>query len=51
MKFPKILTLSLLFLTHIALFSQSKEGYWDQIRTTNQTFSIKAGESKIIKSL
>lgn len=50
MKCPKILTLSLLFLSHIALFSQSKEGYWDQIRTTNQTFSIKAGESKIIKS-
>jgi tetratricopeptide (TPR) repeat protein len=31
-------------------FSQSKEGYWDNIRTTNETFELKTSEKKIIKS-
>lgn len=30
--------------------SQTKDGYWDNIRTTNQTFTLKAGEVKIINS-
>jgi tetratricopeptide (TPR) repeat protein len=30
--------------------SQTKDGYWDNIRTTNQTFTLKTGEIKIINS-
>ncbi len=30
--------------------AQSKEGYWDNIRTTNETISLRAGEKKVIKT-
>ena len=30
--------------------AQSKEGYWDNIRTTNETINLRAGEKKVIKS-
>ena len=30
--------------------AQSKDGYWDNIRTTNETIILKAGEKKFIKS-
>jgi len=30
--------------------AQSKEGYWDNIRTTNETISLRAGEKKVVKS-
>ncbi len=30
--------------------AQSKDGYWDNIRTTNETISLRAGEKKVIKS-
>ncbi len=29
---------------------QSKEGYWDNIRTTNETIILRAGEKKVIKT-
>lgn len=32
------------------LFSQSKEGYWDNIRTTNETFTLKSNQKKFIKT-
>ena len=32
------------------LFSQSTDGYWDNIRTTNETITLKAGERKFIKT-
>jgi hypothetical protein len=31
-------------------FAQNPSGYWDNIRTTNETISLKAGEKKYIKS-
>lgn len=31
-------------------FAQSKEGYWDEVRMTNETISIKSNEKKIIKT-
>ena len=30
--------------------AQSKEGYWDNVRTTNETLTLKAGAKKYIKS-
>ena len=30
--------------------AQSKDGYWDNIRTTNETIILKAGEKKVIKT-
>lgn len=30
--------------------AQSKDGYWDNIRTTNETISLKAGEKKVVKT-
>lgn len=30
--------------------AQSKEGYWDNIRTTNEAISLRAGEKKVIKT-
>lgn len=45
--FPKII----FFLLIAPLtFSQSNEGYWDTIRTTTETISLRAGEKKYIKS-
>lgn len=46
MKLIKIL----LFLVPIALYSQSREGYWDNIRTTNEIVSVKSSERKLIKT-
>jgi tetratricopeptide (TPR) repeat protein len=40
----------LLFLLPIVAFSQSKEGYWDNIRTTNETILVKSNEKKILKT-
>lgn len=31
-------------------FAQNSNGYWDNVRTTNETISLKAGEKKYIKS-
>ncbi|WP_395044427.1 tetratricopeptide repeat protein [Flavobacterium sp.] len=31
-------------------FSQTSDGYWDNIRTTNETITLKAGERKAIKT-
>lgn len=30
--------------------AQSKDGYWDNVRTTNETINLRAGEKKVIKS-
>lgn len=30
--------------------AQSKDGYWDNIRTTNETINLRAGEKKVIKT-
>ena len=30
--------------------AQSKDGYWDNVRTTNETISLKAGEKKVVKT-
>jgi tetratricopeptide (TPR) repeat protein len=30
--------------------AQSKDGYWDNVRTTNETIILKAGEKKVIKT-
>lgn len=40
----------LFFLFTTILFSQSKEGYWDNIRTTNETFTLKSNQKKYIKT-
>ena len=32
------------------LFSQSSEGYWDNVRTTNETINLSAGKRTVIKS-
>jgi hypothetical protein len=50
MKGTHFFAFSLLFFTNCVLFAQSKAGYWDQIRTTNQTLSLKAGEIKMVTS-
>ncbi len=39
-----------LYLIPFVLFSQSKEGYWDNVRTTNQTFTLKTNERKVVMS-
>jgi hypothetical protein len=30
--------------------AQSKDGYWDNIRTTNETVTLRAGEKKVVKT-
>jgi hypothetical protein len=40
----------IVFLFSIATCAQSNEGYWDNIRTTNETITLKAGEKKSIKT-
>jgi len=30
--------------------AQFKDGYWDNIRTTNETVTLRAGEKKVVKS-
>lgn len=42
--------LVLFFLTTTSVFSQSTDGYWDNVRTTTETISLRAGEKKFIKS-
>jgi tetratricopeptide (TPR) repeat protein len=32
------------------VFSQSSEGYWDNVRTTNETINLSAGKRTVIKS-
>jgi tetratricopeptide (TPR) repeat protein len=43
------LKIVLLLLTTVT-FAQSKDGYWDNIRTTNETINLRAGEKKVIKT-
>ncbi|MES2746789.1 MAG: tetratricopeptide repeat protein [Bacteroidota bacterium] len=38
------------FLFSSLIFSQSKEGFWDNIRTTNETFVVKSGDKKLLAS-
>lgn len=38
------------FLFTTVVFAQSNEGYWDNIRTTNETIIVEAGKHKAIKS-
>lgn len=40
---------SLLLVSAIG-FSQNPSGYWDNVRTTNETITLRAGEKKYIKS-
>ncbi|WNM18549.1 tetratricopeptide repeat protein [Flavobacterium capsici] len=40
---------SLLLVSAIG-FAQNPSGYWDNVRTTNETITLKAGEKKFIKS-
>ena len=46
MKLIKIL----LFLLPIAFQAQLREGYWDNIRTTNETIIVKSNEKRIFKT-
>ncbi|WP_395054331.1 tetratricopeptide repeat protein [Flavobacterium sp.] len=46
----RTLSLVILFLSNTVLFSQSTEGYWDNIRTTTETITLRAGEKKFIKT-
>lgn len=43
------LLIAFAFITSFSI-AQSKEGYWDNVRTTNETIHLKAGERKYIKS-
>lgn len=47
MKMKKIL-LGMLFSS--AVFGQSNEGFWDNIRTTNETIVLEAGKRKVVKT-
>ena len=46
----KKIVVAILFFILTNSFSQSTEGYWDNIRTTTETISLRAGEKKVIKS-
>lgn len=46
----KKLYLILPILTVAIASAQSKDGYWDNVRTTNETIILKAGEKKVIKT-
>lgn len=46
----KKLYLVLPFLAVAFVSAQSKDGYWDNIRTTNETLNLRAGEKKVIKT-
>lgn len=37
-------------LTFGTIAAQSKDGYWDNIRTTNETVTLRAGEKKVVKT-
>lgn len=37
-------------LTFGVITAQSKDGYWDNIRTTNETVTLRAGEKKVVKT-
>lgn len=39
-----------LYLLPVVLFSQSKDGFWDNMRSTDQTITLKTKEKKIVKS-
>ena len=45
----KKIKIALLLLATVT-FAQSNDGYWDNIRTTNETITIRAGEKKVIKT-
>ena len=45
----RLVTLTFFFFSSL-LLSQSKEGFWDNIRTTNETFVVKSGDKKLITS-
>ncbi|MEC4005635.1 tetratricopeptide repeat protein [Flavobacterium sp. SUN052] len=45
----KIKIVALLLISTLT-FAQSKDGYWDNIRTTNETITLRAGEKKVIKT-
>lgn len=47
--FKKLFLILSLF-TIANLFSQTQDGYWDNIRITNETITLKAGEKKSIKT-
>lgn len=40
----------LLVLFSSLVFSQSKDGYWDNIRSTNETITLAAGKKRVIKT-
>lgn len=40
----------LFFLIGAVGFAQNKDGAWDNIRTTNETFELKSGEKKLVAS-
>ena len=46
----KTISLLLLLFSTTISFSQSNDGYWDSVRTTTETISLRAGEKKFIKS-
>lgn len=46
----KYIKLFILFLFTSSVTSQPKDGYWDNIRTTNETLVINSGERKFIKT-
>ncbi len=46
----KILALSFTMLFFQSLFAQNANGYWDNIRTTSETITLKAGEKRIVKT-
>jgi hypothetical protein len=39
-----------LFFSATIASAQSKDGYWDNVRTTSETIILKAGEKKVIKT-
>lgn len=44
---------AVLWITTLSLFvtyAQTKKGYWDTMRTTTETFDLRAGEKKVIKT-
>ena len=47
--FKKIFCSIILFASTVS-FSQSSEGFWDSIRTTNETITLKSNERQFIKS-
>lgn len=46
----KKISLIALLLINTLFFAQNKLGYWDNVRITNETISLRAGEKKYIKT-